>query len=249
MTDTPLARNNGHWLPSCARRRRTTTSCAAPLTAAQTPKTAMTAATLLLAATPRAAATTVLVRALTSSSRKSGSILGPRVDQRGDRVDQRIEDEQDSGDDRHAGRQRVRHRREDNGSWDGDDATNEEHALGPCFLEPMKCSCRPPEGALNATTVARWAVRRARVRPWWVPGFARAAFCSTHATILLRDGVLVYIVAKRLGHKDPSVTLKVYTEVIPDDETSAADVFSEAHQRRCLEAVSRGGVCQVPVPA
>jgi integrase len=31
----------------------------------------------------------------------------------------------------------------------------------------------------------------------------------THATLLLRAGVPVPIVAKRLGHKDPSVTLNV----------------------------------------
>ena len=48
----------------------------------------------------------------------------------------------------------------------------------------------------------------------------------THATLLLRDGVPVHIVAKRLGHKDPSVTLNVYADVIPDDDTSAVDVFS-----------------------
>lgn len=50
----------------------------------------------------------------------------------------------------------------------------------------------------------------------------------THATILLRDGVPVHIVSKRLGHKDPSVTLNVYADVIPDDDTSAVDVFSKA---------------------
>jgi integrase len=50
----------------------------------------------------------------------------------------------------------------------------------------------------------------------------------SHATILLRDGVPVHIVSKRLGHKDPSVTLNVYADWIPDDDTSAVDVFSKA---------------------
>lgn len=49
----------------------------------------------------------------------------------------------------------------------------------------------------------------------------------SHATLLLRAGVPVHIVAKRLGHKDPSVTLNVYADVIPDDDTSAVDVFSK----------------------
>jgi integrase len=50
----------------------------------------------------------------------------------------------------------------------------------------------------------------------------------SHATLLLRDKVPVHIVAKRLGHKDPSVTLNVYADVIPDDDSSAVDVFSTA---------------------
>ena len=50
----------------------------------------------------------------------------------------------------------------------------------------------------------------------------------THATILLREGVPVHIVAKRLGHKDPSVTLNVYADAIPDDDGRAVDVFTRA---------------------
>jgi integrase len=50
----------------------------------------------------------------------------------------------------------------------------------------------------------------------------------THATILLRDRVPVHIVAKRLGHRDPSVTLDVYADVIPDDDGTAVDVFRKA---------------------
>ena len=50
----------------------------------------------------------------------------------------------------------------------------------------------------------------------------------SHATLLLRDGVPVHVVAKRLGHKDPSVTLNVYADAIPDDDGRAVDVFSRA---------------------
>lgn len=50
----------------------------------------------------------------------------------------------------------------------------------------------------------------------------------THATLLLRAGVPVHVVAKRLGHKDPSVTLNVYADAIPDDDGRAVDVFTKA---------------------
>lgn len=50
----------------------------------------------------------------------------------------------------------------------------------------------------------------------------------THATLLLREGVPVHIVAKRLGHKDPSVTLDVYADAIPEDDHRAVETFATA---------------------
>lgn len=50
----------------------------------------------------------------------------------------------------------------------------------------------------------------------------------THATMLLRDGVPVHVVAKRLGHKDPSVTLNVYADAVPDDDGRAVETFAKA---------------------
>ncbi|MEV6150577.1 tyrosine-type recombinase/integrase [Nonomuraea sp. NPDC052129] len=49
-----------------------------------------------------------------------------------------------------------------------------------------------------------------------------------HATTLLLAGVPVHIVAARLGHADPSITLRVYAHVIRAAEASAADVFAQA---------------------
>jgi integrase len=46
-----------------------------------------------------------------------------------------------------------------------------------------------------------------------------------HATILLLNGVPVHVVAARLGHADPAITLRVYAHIIRDAETAAADVF------------------------
>ncbi|MEV6150569.1 site-specific integrase [Nonomuraea sp. NPDC052129] len=49
-----------------------------------------------------------------------------------------------------------------------------------------------------------------------------------HATTLLLAGVPAHIVAARLGHADPSITLRVYAHVIRAAEASAADVFAQA---------------------
>jgi integrase len=83
----------------------------------------------------------------------------------------------------------------------------------------------------NGQRVSPNAVSKAFLRAQAGLGLPRISLHSTrhsHATILLRDRVPVHVVAKRLGHKDPSVTLNVYADVIPDDDTSAVDVFSRA---------------------
>jgi integrase len=49
-----------------------------------------------------------------------------------------------------------------------------------------------------------------------------------HATTLLLAGVPVHVVAARLGHADPSITLRVYAHVIRDQLAEAADVFARA---------------------
>jgi integrase len=49
-----------------------------------------------------------------------------------------------------------------------------------------------------------------------------------HATTLLLSGVPVYVVAARLGHADPAITLRVYAHVIRCAEAAAADIFAQA---------------------
>jgi integrase len=49
-----------------------------------------------------------------------------------------------------------------------------------------------------------------------------------HATTLLLSGVPVHVVAARLGHADPGITLRVYAHVIRSAEAAAADIFAQA---------------------
>ncbi|MEU4718339.1 site-specific integrase [Nonomuraea dietziae] len=48
------------------------------------------------------------------------------------------------------------------------------------------------------------------------------------ATTLLLAGVPVHVVAARLGHADPAITLRVYAHVIHEQAATAADVFADA---------------------
>jgi integrase len=49
-----------------------------------------------------------------------------------------------------------------------------------------------------------------------------------HATMLLLAGVPVHVMADRLGHADPSITLRVYAHVIRQHAAGIADVFAAA---------------------
>jgi len=54
-----------------------------------------------------------------------------------------------------------------------------------------------------------------------------------HATTLLLAGVPVHVVAARLGHADPSVTLRVYAHVLREQAAGVADVFANAVAGSC----------------
>jgi len=47
-----------------------------------------------------------------------------------------------------------------------------------------------------------------------------------HATTLLLAGTQVHVVAARLGHAGPSITLRVYAHVISNQLAEAADIFA-----------------------
>jgi len=48
-----------------------------------------------------------------------------------------------------------------------------------------------------------------------------------HATTLLA-GVPVHVVAARLSHADPSVTLRVYSHVLREHAAGVGDIFAQA---------------------
>ena len=51
---------------------------------------------------------------------------------------------------------------------------------------------------------------------------------AKRATLLLKAGVPVHVVAARLGHADPSITLRVYAHVLGDQASEVAQLFADA---------------------
>ena len=64
-----------------------------------------------------------------------------------------------------------------------------------------------------------------------------------HATLLLLEGVPVHVVANRLGHSDPVVTLRVYAHVLRESASGVAEVFAGAIERAAVsKSVSKPGL-------
>jgi len=54
--------------------------------------------------------------------------------------------------------------------------------------------------------------------------------------------VPVHVVANRLGHSDPSVTLRVYAHVLRESSSGVADIFARAVERSAVSKfVSKTG--------
>ena len=62
-------------------------------------------------------------------------------------------------------------------------------------------------------------------------------------TTLLLAGVPVHVVAARLGHADPAVTLRVYSHVLREHTAGVGDIFAQAiNGSRYLPAALAGWI-------
>jgi integrase len=62
-----------------------------------------------------------------------------------------------------------------------------------------------------------------------------------HATTLLLAGVPVHIVAARLGHADPAVTLRIYSHVLREHAAGVGDIFAQAVKASVSKPASQTG--------
>ncbi len=62
-----------------------------------------------------------------------------------------------------------------------------------------------------------------------------------HATTLLLAGVPVHVVAARLGHADPAVTLRVYSHVLREHAAGVGDIFAQAVKASVSKSASQTG--------
>lgn len=60
-----------------------------------------------------------------------------------------------------------------------------------------------------------------------LPGFGFHGLRHTHATLLLKAGVNVKVVAERLGHADVAITMRTYAHVLPTMQQSAIEAIKK----------------------
>ena len=79
-----------------------------------------------------------------------------------------------------------------------------------------------------------------------VPALHFHGLRHTHATLLLKAGVPVHVVAQRLGHSSPALTLSIYSHVLPRQQAAAAAAFAglvASHScARCDEPLGAAGL-------
>ena len=63
--------------------------------------------------------------------------------------------------------------------------------------------------------------------------------CHLHATTLLLAGVPVHVVAARLGHADPAVTLRLYSHVLRGHALGIGNIFAQAVNSSVSKSVSK----------
>jgi integrase len=98
---------------------------------------------------------------------------------------------------------------------------------------PSRCQ-KPHQQRLSGRQPGRTSAGSARaVEPDDRPNRCLTLGCTICATCtrpLLLAGVPVHVVAARLGHADPAVTLHVYSHVLREHAVSVADIFAWAVQ-------------------
>jgi integrase len=68
----------------------------------------------------------------------------------------------------------------------------------------------------------------------------------THATLLLRAKVPVHVVAQRLGHASPALTLSIYSHVLPRQQSEAAADFAKLVVRSSATRPPSASVTECP---
>jgi integrase len=107
--------------------------------------------------------------------------------------------------------------------WRDDQAADRE-AWGEAYVEAGYVFTAENGEPTHADYVAQRFARL--VATAGVPSIRFHDLRHTHATLLLKAGVPIHVVAQRLGHATPAITLSIYSHVLPRQQSEAAAAFA-----------------------
>jgi integrase len=103
--------------------------------------------------------------------------------------------------------------------------------FGPTYQTELDLIFADPAGNyLLPSSVTRAAIRLARKAG--LRGVGMHTLRHTHASALLHAGVPVANVSKRLGHRDPYTTAKIYAHALPDSDQDVAALWDRVMAER-----------------
>lgn len=91
---------------------------------------------------------------------------------------------------------------------------------GLVFCRPHGAYYRPDKVTARVTELAQ--------KMGFPKGVTLHVLLHSHASQLLSEGTPLPVVAKRLGHASPNITLSIYSHALPDDENAAAKIWNDA---------------------
>jgi integrase len=96
----------------------------------------------------------------------------------------------------------------------------ERMAHGPAWTDSGHVFTREDGTVIHPERVTKWFEQRRKKAE--LPKLTLHGLRHSHATALLRGGVPIAVVSKRLGHASIGITLGTYAHALPGDDEAAA---------------------------
>ena len=104
---------------------------------------------------------------------------------------------------------------------------NENRTMfGPDYRTDLDLIFCTPEGNFLKPDSVSWTLRDIAQRAG-LKGASMHTLRHTHASVLLANGVPIANVSKRLGHRDPYTTAKIYQHALPDTDQDVAATWDK----------------------
>jgi integrase len=118
--------------------------------------------------------------------------------------------------------------------------------FGPDYRADLDLIFCMPDGSYRKPDSVSWAARDLAHRAGLTASLHTLR--HTHASTLLANGVPLAYVSKRLGHRDPHTTAKIYQHALPDTDQDVAKTWDKLRAEKTAEPERSAQNCTNPTP-